>query len=563
MIENIRKYTGLLIVFFALVVVALVVGIKDDIFRGGSGGQAILKIAGRTYTDRDFQRMGSGSLELAQSLARSGEMGMFSFFLGLSSNSLGNEDITESFFINRMILRKAKEELGVQPGADQIDEQIRAMQSFQVAGKFDPETYSQFVNKALGRRGMTEQDLRELVSDQLAHETIKSIIGGSLQPNREISASIAALSKQSINGHLARIDIDPFEADAEPSEEELKAYWETIQDAFITEPMRQFTYLIATPDTPAETAETEETADSSAETDSSEKTDTEEVNDSPPNESKEADKEADKETKLTEAKRKLQLELDSRVDDFSFQLEEQQGTGFEELAKNPQFNFTTLSTEPFTRSAPPEALNLKLRSSAAGGFAVDLLFQIVATDDPVSKITQPIAVGENQWLIARLDQEIPARPKTYEEAKEEVRDRYIQEKASEAMRAAAEKAKSAIIDGLAAGQSFIDATKDTAVADAREFSKVSSRHTPDIANEPRTLFSAARCVNPGEFADLVVESDRIFIVHVASREVEKSPNAELEIDNAMKSSAFGNQNNAFTDWLNERVEAAQVERLYR
>ena len=69
MIESIRKYTVLIIFFLALVIVALVIGIKDDLFRSGSGGQPVLKIAGRTYNDKEFNLLGSGALDLASSIS--------------------------------------------------------------------------------------------------------------------------------------------------------------------------------------------------------------------------------------------------------------------------------------------------------------------------------------------------------------------------------------------------------------------------------------------------------------------------------------------------------------
>ena len=49
---------------------------------------------------------------------------------------------------------------------------------------------------------------------------------------------------------------------------------------------------------------------------------------------------------------------------------------------------------------------------------VDELFRIEPTSDPLSKFSQPIAVGDNQWIVARLDGEEKSRPKTFEEAKD-------------------------------------------------------------------------------------------------------------------------------------------------
>jgi hypothetical protein len=107
MIENIRKYTGLIIFFMALVVFALVIGIKDDLFRGGVAA-AVLKIDGRTYSDKEFQQLGSGAFELASSLARSGDFGLYQFIMGLTTGATSQDDAAEKFFIGRMILRRPR-----------------------------------------------------------------------------------------------------------------------------------------------------------------------------------------------------------------------------------------------------------------------------------------------------------------------------------------------------------------------------------------------------------------------------------------------------------------------
>ena len=555
MIENIRKYTGLLIVFFALVVVALVVGIKDDIFRGGTSGQPVLKIAGRTYNDKEFHQYGSGSLELAQFLARSGDFGLYSFVLGLTSGAASQDEATERFFINRMIVRQAQDELGVNPGKQEVEDYIRSMRAFAGPdGKFSEETYRMFIDRGIGRLGMTEKDLRELAVDALASQKINSIVGSGLGQNRDITATRIAMDDQRVSGHIARLAIDSYEAAIQPTDEEIKEYWETIQDAFMTEPRRKFTYVIATPEIPQEPAAEEE----KPETETTEAVSDE---DKAAADVKKAEAKAKKDAELAEARRKKQLELDAKVDDFAFQLEEQQGAGFEELAK--ETGFEPVATELFTRSAPPAALDVNLRSSSLGGKAIDELFRIVATTDPVSKISQPIAIGENQWLVARLDEEEPSRPKTFEEAKDEARDRYINEKATEAMRAAAEKAAEKIKEGLAAGQSFADAAKEAGIENTSEFNKVTASYRPDPATEPRNLFDSTRYVDPGALAEIVVEADRSFVIHVASREVDKNPEAANRIDGGMTQAANANETNAFIGWLAERADAADVQRLSR
>ena len=80
------------------------------------------------------------------------------------------------------------------------------------------------------------------------------------------------------------------------------------------------------------------------------------------------------------------------------------------------------TTELFARSAAPKELDLKLRSSSRGGKAVDQLFLIQETSDPFSKISEAIAVGDNQWIVARIDGEEKSRAKTFEEARGDARE---------------------------------------------------------------------------------------------------------------------------------------------
>lgn len=550
MIENIRKYTGLIIFFMALVAFSLVIGIKDDLFRRGGGDHGILKIAGRVYDDKEFHHLGSGAFEMASGLARSGDFGLYQFIMSLTTGATSENDASEKFFISRMILRQAKEDFGVYPGDHEISEYIRGLRAFAGPdGKFNEETYRSFVEKGIGRLGMTEADLRELASDALASQKINAILGSGLGVNRDMVAQNLALDNQRISGNLARLDLDPFEAKIQPTDEEIKTFWENRQDAYNTAPLRKFTYIIATPDMPADQANADapESIADAAKTEEQKKAAEQEK--------------AKKAAELAEARRTKQIETDSKVDEFSFQLEEKKGSGFEELAKENGWEVKT--TELFSRAEPPKELDVNLRSSSRGGKAIDELFRIEPTSDPVSKLSQPIAIGENQWLVARLDGEEKSRPKTFEEAKDEARVQYIKEKAAEAMKTAADEAAAKIKSALTAGKSFADAARDAGVAETKEFSKVTSNYRADAASEPRNLFEAARNVDPGDLAEVITESDRAFIVHVASREVEKQADAATRIDAQVSSGARRNEMSTFMGWLAERVEAAKVEKLYK
>jgi len=554
MIENIRKYTGLIIFFVALVVFSLVIGIKDELFLGGMSGKGPLKIDGRIYSDKEFRNLGSGAFELTSSLARAGDFGLYQFMMGLTTGAVSQDDAAEKFFVSRILLRQAKEEFGVHPGEQEVSDYIRSLRAFAGPdGNFDEANYRNFIEKGIGRLGMTEADLRELASDALASQKINAIVGSGLGVNRDIVTRNLALENQRVSGSLARIDIDPYQAAIEPTDEDIKAYWENIQDAFVTQPLRKFTYIIATPDMPADEDEAEapETLAEAAASDEEKQA----------AESKKAEAKAKKAAELAELRRQKQNEADAMVDDFTYQLEERKGAGFEELAKDNDWEVKT--TELFAQDSPPADLDVKLRASSRGGKAAEELFRIEPTTDPVSKLSQPIAIGENQWLVARLDGEEKSRPKTFEEAKDEARAQYIAEKATEAMKAAADEAVTKINEALAAGKSFADAAKDAGINETHDFSKVSSDYRPDTAVEPRNLFEATRYVDPGSLAEVVAEADRAFIIHVASREVEKQEDADARIDAQVASASRQNEMISFVSWLAERVEAAKVQQLYR
>ena len=553
MIENLRKYTGLIIVIFVILFISFFF-LDSTSVRNMNSGRPMLKIAGRTYDDKDFNNLGKSSLELAYGLAGSGDFDLVQFVMGLSAESTTREDAAEKFFIGRMILRQAKDEFGVYPGDEEISNYLRTLKVFGGPdGKFNPETYSNFIEKGMGRLGMTEKDLRELASDVLAYKKLNLIIGSGLSVDRDAVAKDLALQNQQITGELAKLELAPFEEKIQPTEEEIKKYWEIISDSFTTEPKRKFTYVIATPSLPTEAA-TPDAPESLADAAASD-----EVKKAAAK--KKEEEKAKRATALAEESRKKQLELDALVDDFLFRLEEQKGSGFEELAKANGWEVKT--TELFARSAAPKELDLKLRSSSRGGKAVDQLFLIHETSDAFSKISEAIAVGDNQWIVARIDGEEKSRPKTFEEARNDARAQYISEKASEALKAAAADNLTKIKTLLSAGKTFAEAAKEAGIPEVRPFTAIISTYRPDGASEPQNLFEAARNVEPGTLAEVITESDRAFILHVAKREVVKAADAATRTDSEVSSLTRKNETIAFTAWIAARTEAAKVEQLYK
>ncbi len=553
MIEHIRKYTGLMIVIFVILFISFFF-LDSSAMRNMGGGNSVIKVEGRTYSDKEFRTLGDGGLKLVQALAGGGDLGLYQFLMTLTSGATSREDGPQKFFVNRMIVRGAKDEFGVYPGDEQITNYLRGMKAFAGPdGKFDAATYQNFIDRYLGSMGLTEKDLRELASDVLAEKEISAIVGAGLIAPREEVARTFALQNQRITGQVAKVELAPYEAKIEPTEEEIKAYWETVSDAFTTEPRRKFTYILATPKVPEDTADEKEAPETIAEAAATEEA----------RKAAAAKKEAEKAKRAADkadVRRKAQLETDQAVDQFLVMLEDQKGAGFEELAKENGWEPKT--TEFFTKSTAPGDLALPLRSSSRGGTVADDLFRVQETSDPFSKISEAIAVGENQWLVARIDGVEESRPKTYPEARDEARAQYIAEKAAEAMKAAATEDAEKIRKAIADGKSFADAAKDAGIVQVKQFDAIISTYRPDGATEPQNLFEAAQNVDPGTVAEPIIETDRAFILHVEKREVVKEADA-AKLESEVASATNRNEMVAFISWLAARSEAGEVQLLNR
>ena len=349
------------------------------------------------------------------------------------------------------------------------------------------------------------------------------------------------------------LELTPFEEKIQPTEDEIKKYWELISDSFTTEPRRKFTYIIVTPDLPAE-AKVDDVPETIADAAASE-----EVRKAAAK--KKEEEKARRAAELANNRREAQLTTDTSVAGFLDKLVDQKGAGFEELAKANNWELKT--SDFFSLSTPPKELDVNLRSSNRGGKALDLLFRMLVTSDPLSKISEAIAIGENQWLVARLEGEEKSRTKTYEEARADARAQYIAEKAAEAMKTAANENIGRIKILMAAGKSFSDAAKEVGIPTTKEFSNITSATRPDGATQPQNLFQSAQYIDPGSITDAITESDRAFILYVAKREVIKTPDAATRIDTEVTSRTTQNETIAFTSWITSRIEAAKVEELYK
>lgn len=553
MIENIRKYSGLMIVVFVILFISFFLMDTGSRPSLGGGGTA-LRIDGRSYSQQDLQRHGDNAFRLLSSLAgqraSQGDFSLYQFLSTMTGAAQTEEEAALNFFTSRMLLREAQEEYGVYPSDANVEEYLRSMPLFAGPdGAFNPAAFRNFVDSSLGRLGMTERDLRSIVSDILVSDRLSNIVGAGLGVDREAIAANKALENQQITAILAKIPLDPYEAAIEPTEEEIKGYWELIQDSFTTPVRRKFTYIIASPAVIEDPVLEEELPDLSA-------TNLDAL-EAARQEREEAH--AAELAKTADARREAQAATAAAVDDFLLNLEGGKPAEFEEIARDA--GWEPVTTEFFSVAEPPAELDIPLRDTSGGGRAVAELFGIKRTTDPFSSVSDALPIGESAWLVARIDDEEPSRTKTYAEARDEARAQYIDEKAAEALKAAGEAAIASINEALAAGTPFADAARAADLGDIKEVENVTRFYRPEGETEPQNLFQAASNVDPGSLADLIVESDRAFILYVAKRELVRDENAAASLEAEVANTKTRMQTVAYDAWIRNLIENAKVERV--
>lgn len=541
MIENLRKYPGVLVAALVAVFIGFLLMDSERFFR--QSGANSITVNNVSYDINEFQRLGPNSRRLAGQLSSYQALDMYRFSMALVDQKSTSEDAAEkSFFVNRLLLQQAGREFGILPGEAEIQQFIRERSAFvdtdptnPTAKEFNQERYQNFIMNGLGKSGLSEGDLFLLVKDLLTYEKLQSLLGAAFIVNPDDVKQTYQAMSQKISATYLTLPLDQFTAKLQPSEEELKEYWEIRKDNYKTETRRKFSYVIGTPKYPAGAEKAPE----------------------PPKPAKEGDpapepSEADK--KILEQRRKAELDVAAQMDDLLAAIESSKGGEFENAVKAAGWEIRV--TDLFTATTLPDVLKV-LTPRKTNKTLTQLLFDLKTTTDPISKFTSSFPTGTADWFIARLDGEEESRVKTFEEAKEEVTKQWIEEKGKEALKTAAEELKNKLAEAMKSGKSFADAAKEaghtTATVEA-----IRNGETPAGKPEAPAIFTAAQYLNPGELTDIVSTDKGSIIAVVDKRVIEKDPNFDTMLMGGVSRFQEQMQVTAFQAWLAERSAASNV-----
>ena len=576
MIENMRKYTALMIIVFVLLIAGFLftMGPTSGSGAGGGSGPAVLEVYGLSIDEQEYYRRGDRTLQLSselglhfyvnfliapdiQQLMQANQLmryGYANYYVTMSRN-LDQQDFNR-FITNRATLQRAMSEMGLYASEEEVTQSLKTSQRFAPNGQYNALDYTAFVDKRLGRLGMTEKYLREIVRESICLNKLIQLVGGGLSAPRTAVQDQQEARNQSITLARITLDRDDFVEKENPSEEEIKAYWEVHQDAYKTKEQRRVSYiLLDQPETPKQ----EDKKTSSEDKPATEAAKIDAENDAEKNR-KEAEEKAKKavEEKKKAARIAVMRDVEAISDKIVQKINDKLPLDFEAISA--EYNQTLVKSDLFTQDSPPAELkDLSLRgNSARGRNILDEVFSMAMTSDPYDLVSKPFRVGETGWIIFRLDEIIEPALLDYTAARAKARAQLISENATKKVKNAADEARVKILASMKSGKGFDVAAKELGFTPIQ----IGPYSTDGIApkNEPsyRQLHQTASGLNIGDVSEAIHENDRSLIIFVENREIEDTEQNKNMVDSMVESSKGELTVRSFMNWRDSQFQKAKV-----
>ena len=580
MIESMRKYTGLMAAVFILLAAGFLFTMNDISGGGGGGmgsGPTVLEANGRILDQQEYRRMGDSTLQLAseaglhvyvnflivpdaaqlQQAMQLLQYGYPNYYLTMGRN-LKADDFNR-FISNRIIIQKAMQTMGVRASDEEINNALMLSPSFSSEGKFDNAKYASFIEKRLGRLGMTEKDLREIVHESLCLNKIIEIVGGGLLTPRQAAQDLLEAQMQAVSISRVVFNRDDFVEKEQPSEDEIKAYWDTHQDAYKTEEQRRINYTLLT--LPPETQVKSSPATLAADATEEQKKAHAEA------EQARLDAEAQVKAQLADKRAKEARAIQKEIDQISQEIydSEEEKTPLDFAAILAKRNHKIQQTGLFSRSKlPKEIAALQLRGNFNKGKSIaDFIFgHSTASQDPYDLVSDALPVGEHGWIVFTLEEVVEPSLLDYTAARAAARAQLVSENGSIKVKEAAQAARAATAELVKSGKSFDEAAKEQGLTPVQigPFT-INDRETQSKDPSYRLLHQKASGLNPGDISEAIDENNRSLFFHLISREVEDTEESKQRIESVINNGKNQIMMIAFLNWLQQQYQEADVKGL--
>jgi peptidyl-prolyl cis-trans isomerase D len=221
-------------VILALLIVGLI-GFGTDNF--GGGARSVASVGDRDVSAEAYARALQAELRRAQ--AATGQPVTMS-----DLRAQGRDAAILGALLSQAALDGEADALGVSASDERVRDMLLAFPAFQGPSGFSDEVY----RSALGRTGLSEAEFEGEIRDEAARELLLGAVSGAATPPEAYREAVLTYIGETRRVSYALIGEEALEAPiAEPSEEELAAWFAENAEAFTRPEAREVTYAILRP----------------------------------------------------------------------------------------------------------------------------------------------------------------------------------------------------------------------------------------------------------------------------------------------------------------------------
>jgi len=506
MITVMRKHHKWLMIVIAVLAIPFIFYFNKSDFTANRQTD-VGRLYDRPITNVEFQRS-VRLFTLAQMV------GMSTMVQDLMMRPITENDMYVNFAFNRLVLTHEAQVLGIQPTSDEIVAFVKTLPAFQGTGGFDRSKFTDFVKNRLPALGFTEAQLEELVSDQLALNRVKDLLGAGLHVADSESTEYYDQAYGKLHVAVVRFREEDFQKDVKVTDEEVAKYYDARKAELKTDEKRKVEFVTFA------------------------------LNDA--------------EKKLTGKEKVDALQkLANRANDFAQAMLEKEAKFADVAAKGNQ---PVIATGEFSATAPDPQLggNAQLAQYA---------FQL-KPEDPSSDALQ----GVDAFYVMHLVSVSPARPLTLEEAKPKIGETLSKQRLKQLVALRANDVSRTIREAMKAGTPLDKALGQMGLQAERipPFSIIENPPTPPPKPEEAkdkkadvpdltAIKGAVQQLNPGDTTDFVSTATGGLVAVVEQREPGDPAGYEKIKTTFEKNYLQSKKMVVFDEWLHERRRAAGLQ----
>jgi hypothetical protein len=161
----------------------------------------------------------------------------------MTANVASESEMYVDFTWNRLTFLHEAEQLGIRPSASEITAYVKTLPRFRTDGNFDLNKYGDFTKGMLPSLGLNEAQLEEAISDQLALNRIKDLLGIGMQVSESESKENYEKAYGKMDVAVVRLRNEDFEKDLKISDEDNAKYYEAHKAELKSEEKRRVEFV--------------------------------------------------------------------------------------------------------------------------------------------------------------------------------------------------------------------------------------------------------------------------------------------------------------------------------